>query len=468
MGYALTSWDGLLVAAAAAGHQVAYLERVGLLVSRDEHQRYDRFRGRVMFPIHNGSGRVVGFGGRTLKKDASIPKYLNSPESDIYHKSDVLYGLFQARQTIRQQQRCYLVEGYLDVLSLHQGGIKNVVSSSGTSLTKGQVRLLRRYSDNVTVLYDGDPAGIKASLRGIDQLLEGGLNVRVVLLPADHDPDSYIRAVGDAEFTTYIEQQAQDFISFKTGLVAREAGGDPVKKAEAIREVLHSITLVPDALKRQVFLQQTGRAFQMPEHLIESEYSKLVGQGRPADPAEGEEQAAPLSVRQQCEMEVLRLLVLYGAHEAFPGVLVAQFLVEQLGDVSLHTPLYVKLWEQYSAGYAAGRPPLLRELALTTDTEVRALLADFATTRYDLSPNWRIKDIYVPTELALVTAACTNAVLRLTKCHVQQQRQDCMAVMNDESRGGEAQMAALQQFQTLTQRDNQLAKQLGIVVSRPA
>ncbi|RYY14348.1 MAG: DNA primase, partial [Cytophagaceae bacterium] len=226
LGYSLDQWDDLLKASEQAGHQLKYLEKTGLVIKRENDQgqdtgrRYDRFRGRVMFPIHNVSGRVVGFGARTLKRDDKSAKYLNSPESEIYHKSDVLYGLFQARQSIRSEELCFLVEGYLDVLSLHQGGIKNVVASSGTSLTEGQIRLIRRYTENVTVLYDGDAAGIKASLRGVDLLLEGGLNVRVVLFPDGDDPDSYIRKVGDQAFATYVEQQSQDFIAFKTTLVA--------------------------------------------------------------------------------------------------------------------------------------------------------------------------------------------------------------------------------------------------------
>ncbi|MEJ7661309.1 MAG: toprim domain-containing protein [Hymenobacter sp.] len=283
-----------------AGYQLKYLEKTGLVIKREDDQgqdtgrRYDRFRGRVMFPIHNVSGRVVGFGARTLKRDDKMAKYLNSPESEIYHKSDVLYGLFQARQSIRQEELCYLVEGYLDVLSLHQGGIKNVVASSGTSLTEGQIRLIKRYADNVTVLYDGDAAGIKASLRGIDLLLEGGLNVRVVLFPDGDDPDSYIRKVGDQRFAEYIEGQSQDFIAFKTTLVAREASQDPVKKAEAIREVLQSIAKVPDGLKRQVFLQQTASVFGFEEQVIITEYNKLLKSGSPVKARPEEGVGAPL------------------------------------------------------------------------------------------------------------------------------------------------------------------------------
>ncbi|RTQ52535.1 DNA primase [Hymenobacter gummosus] len=283
LGYSLDKWDDVLNSAQQAGFDVKYLEKTGLVIKREEDgRRYDRFRGRVMFPIHNISGRVVGFGARTLRRDEKAgAKYLNSPESEIYHKSDVLYGLYQAKQAIRQEELCYLVEGYLDVISLHQGGVKNVVASSGTSLTEGQIRLISRYTDNVTVLYDGDAAGIRAALRGLDIILENGLNVRVVLFPDGDDPDSYIRKVGDQRFRQFVEQNSQDFISFKTRLVARDAANDPVKKAEAIREVLQSIAKVPDPLKRQVFLQQTASTFHIDEQVLIDAYNKQVKQAAP-------------------------------------------------------------------------------------------------------------------------------------------------------------------------------------------
>jgi DNA primase len=528
LGYSLDQWDDLLKAASTAGHQLKYLEKTGLVIKREDDQghdtgrRYDRFRGRVMFPIHNVSGRVVGFGARTLKRDDKMAKYLNSPESEIYHKSDVLYGLFQARQPIRQEELCYLVEGYLDVLSLHQGGIKNVVASSGTSLTEGQIRLIKRYTDNVTVLYDGDAAGIKASLRGIDLLLEGGLNVRVVLFPDGDDPDSYIRKVGDRRFADYIDQQSQDFIAFKTTLVAREASHDPVKKAEAIREVLQSIAKVPDGLKRQVFLQQTASVFGFEEQVIITEYNKLVlkpgGQpkvrpeeaSKPASPrpapgaspaasasltpeeeiemamygsihgseeekaqlagptADPAELSAPLDVLQQCEQAVLRLLVLYGPHELQEGVTVAHYLLSQLEGTPLRTPLYAQLWGECRTAFLQGQLPELRQLAHHPDAAIRSLLADFATERYDLSPNWRIKDIYVPTELNLLQLACDNAILRLNKCHVQRERQQCLAQLHDARLDENEQLNALLRYNELTKLDNQLAQMLGTVVARNA
>ena len=538
LGYSLDQWDDLMKAAEKTGHQLKYLEKTGLVIKREDDQghdtgrRYDRFRGRVMFPIHNVSGRVVGFGARTLKRDDKMAKYLNSPESEIYHKSDVLYGLFQARQSIRQEELCYLVEGYLDVLSLHQGGIKNVVASSGTSLTEGQIRLIKRYSENVTVLYDGDAAGIKASLRGVDLLLEGGLNVRVVLFPDGDDPDSYIRKVGDQAFAAYVEQQSQDFIAFKTTLVAREASHDPVRKAEAIRDVLHSIAKVPDGLKRQVFLQQTAVAFGIDEQVIITEYNKLLKASLPAKsrseaprdtpapesragsapPAAGtspvpravaagqrpltpeeeieiamygaahgspeeaaqlagpfaspDELAHPPDVLTQCEQAVLRLLVLYGPHELHEGVSVAHYLLSQLEGTPLRNPLYAQLWNECRTAFLEGQLPELRLLAHHPDAAVRALLADFATERYDLSPNWRIKDIYVPTELNLLQLACDNAILRLNKCHVQLERQQCLTSLNDSRLDENEQLNALLRYNELTKLDGQLAQLLGTVVAR--
>jgi DNA primase len=529
LGYSLDSWDDLMKAAETAGYDKKYLEKTGLIVTktddqgRDTGRRYDRFRGRVMFPIHNISGRVVGFGARTLKRDDKMAKYLNSPESDIYHKSDVLYGLFQARQAIRTEEVCYLVEGYLDVLSLYQGGIKNVVASSGTSLTEGQIRLIKRYSDNVTVLYDGDAAGIKASLRGTDLLLEGGLNVRVVLFPDGDDPDSYIRKVGDQRFAEYIEKNSQDFISFKTTLVAREASGDPVKKAEAIRDVLNSIARVPDAIKRQVFLQQTSATFNIDEQVIITEYNKLVktasgkapvqqpgssgqrpgqapaaaqrplldeeeaemlmyggaeaadvlSQVRPgATPATDAENATThdgevVDVLQICEREVLRLLVLYAGREVDTEVSVAAYLLSQFEEFPLKTPLYAEVWQLCRLELLDGRFPDARQLAQSERPDIRSLITDLATERYELSPNWRTKEIYVFNEVDMPKLACDNAILRLNKCHVQRELNACLDRLREPVDDVEM-FEILGDIKRLKELDNELANLLGTVVPRGA
>ncbi len=527
LGYSLDQWEDLLRSATAAGYEQKYLEKTGLVVKREDEQghdtgrRYDRFRGRVMFPIHNVSGRVVGFGARTLKRDDKMAKYLNSPESDIYHKSDVLYGLYQARQAIRTEEVCYLVEGYLDVLSLHQGGIRNVVASSGTSLTEGQIRLIKRYSDNVTVLYDGDAAGIKASLRGTDLLLEGGLNVRVVLFPDGDDPDSYIRKVGDQRFAEYIEKQSQDFITFKTTLVARDAAGDPVKKAAAIRDVLHSIAKVPDGIKRQVFLQQTAAVFGIDEQVIITEYNKVLKTAAPrpgaatggsyatagssprpaapagpalspdeaaeavmygADPADllspgsgasgrtdedfGEFDAVP-DVLQTCEREVLRLLVLYAGREIEPEVSVAAYLLGQLDEMPLKTPLYAELWALCRVELLENRFPEARTLGQTDRADLRALVSDLATERYEISPNWRTKEIYVFNEVDLPQLACDNAILRLNKCHVQRALDRALDRLRHPADDAEM-FELLNEIKSLKALDNQLAGLLGTVIGRAA
>ena len=543
LGYSLDSWDDLLKAAEAGGYDKKYLEKTGLTVVKTDDQgldtgrRYDRFRGRVMFPIHNVSGRVVGFGARTLKRDDKMAKYLNSPESEIYHKSEVLYGLFQARQAIRTEEVCYLVEGYLDVLSLYQGGIKNVVASSGTSLTEGQIRLIKRYSDNVTVLYDGDAAGIKASLRGTDLLLEGGLNVRVVLFPDGDDPDSYIRKVGDQRFAEYIETKSQDFISFKTTLVAREASGDPVKKAEAIRDVLHSIARVPDAIKRQVFLQQTSATFGIDEQVLITEYNKLVktaapkpaagnagdgrggyggggnsgyggqpagtgqrpgqapaGSPRPLSPEEeaemlmygGHEATVEIlgagvsyqpvaaddgelpDVLQICEREVLRLLVLYAPREVEAEISVAAYLLSQLEEAPFKTPLFAEMWEICRQELLAGRFPDARLLAQNERADIRSLITDLATERHEISPNWRIKEIYVLNEVDLPKLACDNAVLRLNKVHVQRELDRAMDRLRLPGLDDAEMYEILGVIKNLKQLDNQLAGMLGTVIPRGA
>ncbi len=233
-----------------------------------------------MFPIHNVSGRVIAFGARILKPDPKAPKYLNSPETEAYHKSQVLYGIFQAKQTIRQEDVCYLTEGYTDVISLHQAGIKNVVASSGTSLTIEQIRLISRFTQNVTILYDGDAAGIKAALRGLDMVLEEGLNVSVATFPNGDDPDSYVRKVGAEAFKAYLSQNTQDFIAFKTAALLKDAGDSPFKRAEVITEIVGSITRIPDPIKRQVFFQSTARQLNVDEQTLISESNRLIRKQR--------------------------------------------------------------------------------------------------------------------------------------------------------------------------------------------
>ncbi len=281
LGYSLESWDAFTKEALKNGYSLEVLEKAGLTIVKDNEQSnqnksFDRFRNRVTFPIHNVSGKVIAFGARILKADKSQAKYLNSPETEVYHKSNVLYGIFQAKNSIRTQDVCYLVEGYTDVISLHQAGIENVVASSGTSLTIEQIRLIGRFTQNITVLYDGDAAGIKASLRGMDMILEEGLNVKLVEFPEGEDPDSYVQKIGSENFLKHIRENATDFITFKAELSLKEAGNDPFKRAELIKDMIGSISKIPDSIKRSIFFQKTASLMQIDEQLLISESNKIT------------------------------------------------------------------------------------------------------------------------------------------------------------------------------------------------
>ncbi|CAL2102128.1 DNA primase [Tenacibaculum sp. 190130A14a] len=282
LGYCKDEWDNFTNAALKKGYDLKYLKATGLTIVKEggaEVKKFDRFKGRVMFPIHSMSGRILGFGGRILTNDKKAAKYLNSPESDIYHKSKILYGLYQAKKDIAKQDNCFLVEGYTDVISFHQSGIENVVASSGTALTPDQIRLVNRLTKNITVLFDGDAAGIRASLRGIDLILEQGMNVRVVTFPEGEDPDSFAKAHSTAELKQYLEDKSQDFIEFKVSLLMKDAKNDPVKKAGLIRDIVTSISKIPDGIQREVYVQECARIMDISEQVLFSELAQLISKG---------------------------------------------------------------------------------------------------------------------------------------------------------------------------------------------
>ncbi len=274
LGYSHDGYEVFTQAALEKGYQLEFLDQVGL-TKVDGERKTDRFRGRVMFPILSHTGRVLGFGGRVLKKDAKAAKYLNSPESEIYHKSKILYGIYQAKSAIARADECFLVEGYTDVISLHQAGIKNVVASSGTALTVDQILLVKRFTRNITLLYDGDPAGIKASLRGIDLILEQGMNVQTVLFPEGEDPDSFAQGNSQKELEDFLSEEKKNFLAFKANLLLKEAGNDPLAKARAARDMVQSIALIPDELERTAYVQETARMLDMAERILFSELGQI-------------------------------------------------------------------------------------------------------------------------------------------------------------------------------------------------
>lgn len=275
LGYSLDQRDALYKAAVKNGYKKEFLEKTGLVIAYENGNVNDRFRGRVIFPVHTLSGKVVAFGGRTLKKDDKTAKYVNSPESEIYHKSNELYGIYFAKQAMVKQDRCFLVEGYMDVIGMHQVGVENVVASSGTALTLGQIRLIHRFTNNITVLYDGDAAGIKAALRGIDMLLEEGMHIKVVLLPDGEDPDSFARSHSASEFADFIKQHETDFIRFKTRLLLDDAGSDPMKRSGLISDIVRTIAIIPDAIARSVYIRECSVTMEIDEQVLLNEVNKL-------------------------------------------------------------------------------------------------------------------------------------------------------------------------------------------------
>ena len=324
LGYALDEWQAFTDNALKNGYSIEFLEKTGLTIVKDQ-KRFDRFKGRVMFPIHSMSGRILGFGGRILGNDKKAAKYLNSPESDIYHKSKILYGLYFAKQAIAKEDNCYLVEGYTDVIQFYQTGIKNVVSSSGTALTPEQIRLINRLTNNITVLFDGDAAGIRASIRGIDLILEQGMNVKVCTFPDGEDPDSFAKSNTLEELSNYLSENAKDFIQFKASLLVKESDNDPIKKAETIREIVNSISKIPDQIKREVYIQECARIMDISEEVLFStlaqihkkdvqEANKKYKQEQKAfEVVRNEDQVKEkVNIQYELERKIIEILMLYG------------------------------------------------------------------------------------------------------------------------------------------------------------
>ena len=434
LGYSPDQWEAFTGQALKDGYQQEFLEESGLSVKRDNGSLYDRYRGRVMFPIHSFTGRVIAFGGRTLKKDKNVPKYVNSPESEIYHKSSVLYGLYFAKKAIREEDNCYLVEGYADVISVYQAGIENVVASSGTSLTVEQIRLIGRLTKNITILYDGDAAGIKASLRGLDMILEEGLNVKVVLFPDGHDPDSYVRLVGTSAFKKYIEDTKKDFILYKTDLLLKDAGNDPIKKAEVIREIVESVAKIPDSIKASVFIKECSYILKIDERALLSELNKMrMAKARKDSQQQISRQPAPVDEALEQELaeqeiqedasqekEIVRLLLLYGSRmidwDGIANTYIGPFMIAELSDVEFENPASKAFVEIYRKEVENGVLPEEQHFIHYPDKEIVDLTVTLIATKYTLSENWyEMHRILVPDEQVNMKATILGAIFHLKK-----------------------------------------------------
>ncbi|TKC03410.1 DNA primase [Pedobacter cryotolerans] len=445
LGYSPDVWDALTQDAIKNKHAEEYLEKTGLAIRNDKGKLYDRFRGRVMFPIHNFTGRVIGFGGRTLKTDKNVPKYVNSPESEIYHKSNVLYGLFHAKKAIRDQDNCYLVEGYADVLSVHQANIENVVASSGTSLTIEQIRLISRFTQNVTILYDGDAAGIKASLRGLDMILEEGLNVKVVSFPAGDDPDSYMHKVGAGAFKTYIEDNRKDFILYKANILLADAGNDPIKRAGIIRDIVESIAKIPDNIKASVFIRECSSLLQIEERILLTELNTMrAAKLKKANNTQSKQQAqyqdmppdnlfdddatsTPLTATENVisnddlqEHEIVRLLLFFGhelvSWDKIDNMYIGSFIIQNLTDVTFENPICKRIIDHYRIEIENGQLPTANQFIKSDDRAIADLAITLSTSPYTLSENWYNKhNIYVRDETVNLKATILGGLYHLKK-----------------------------------------------------
>ncbi|SED14473.1 DNA primase [Tenacibaculum sp. MAR_2009_124] len=488
LGYCKDEWDNFTKAALAKGYDLKYLKETGLTIVKEggtQDKKFDRFKGRVMFPIHSMSGRILGFGGRILTNDKKAAKYLNSPESDIYHKSKILYGLYHAKKEIAKLDNCFLVEGYTDVISFHQSGVENVVASSGTALTPDQIRLINRLTKNITVLFDGDAAGIRASLRGIDLILEQGLNVRVVSFPEGEDPDSFAKAHSSAELKKHLEDKAQDFIEFKVSLLMEDAQNDPVKKAGLIRDIVTSISKIPDGIQREVYVQECARIMDISEQVLFSELAQLLqrgstgtssksnlsrpnrvsasddvnstkGKGLEVLRAKGKgKQTHNIDQVSILEKEIIRILLLYGneivdfinwvdAHDKYGKPILEKeeyqstvfnelYLNLQEDEIEFSNELFKLTYHALVNQLNQREKIVIDELIMHENMEVSGLVTNILMDeeRYILS-NWEKKEVRITAIEKLLPKLVTDAILNLRRVLIDKKIKGVMEDIRNE------------------------------------
>ena len=495
LGFCPAKGDRMSKDALAAGYKKEFLLSTGLsLVSDRDGSLYDRFRDRVIFPVHNISGRIVAFGGRTLRTDKQVAKYQNSPESEIYSKKRELYGLYFAKKAIQQQDFAIMVEGYTDVISMHQAGVENVVSSSGTSLTTEQIRLLNRFTKNITVIYDGDSAGIHASLRGIDMILKEGMNVRVVLLPEPEDPDSFARSHTAAEVQAYIRDNERDFLEFKANLLLHDAEGDPIRKAALIGDMVQSIAQIPDPIQRSVYIKECARIMDIDEQILISEVARkrLTTSGdretdeflqRQARQRRSEEVQPEVEFVQKVEAgssiealerEIVKYLLKYG-HCSFDfkegrtmvACNVAEVIFSELSDDSIvfRNPVYAKImaayreqWEQLGTGVEVPVHLFINHV----DPEVCNTAVDILTSDDNYVPSeiWKRKDIHVESDAEMLAVGVPKAVTLYKSKVIEGMIRDLQERLADEGLGEEEQDTLLQRLAGLNRVKVSIARKL--------
>ena len=487
-----THWDAFTEHAKKNGYSEELLEQIGLSI-KGQKGLYDRYHGRVMFPIHNLTGRVIGFGGRILVNDKKSPKYQNSPESEIYDKKQTLYGIYFAKNAIARQDECILVEGYFDVLRMHQIGIENVVASSGTSLTMEQIRLVKRYTKNITMLYDGDAAGIHAALRGTDMILSEGMNVRVVVLPPEHDPDTFGKEYSVEYVTNYLKENAKDFIRFKTELLLKDAESDPIKRGQVIRDIVETISVIPDNIFRITYVKECSRLLDMPEQALTNELNKILraklkktlgveGEALPEPDTTTTKQEEPaedqLPAGYYQERELVKLLLMYGqetiydereeenGEKIFEQVTVAQFIIDDLkmDGILFVDPVNRKVFDIYDQALDEGRIPDDQFFVSHEDEGVSQLAADLLSTPYKLD-QWEKYGIFVKREEDVLKATVMSSIYRYKDLIIESRRK----AVEDELKSAEDlgdQLILLKRKKDLDEIRRHINKKLGIVIAK--
>ena len=495
LGYSPERWEAFTEYAKQNGYDLEFLEKVGFCIKRQNGDYYDRYHGRVMFPIHNLTGKVIGFGGRILKSDPEkkLAKYQNSPESEIYQKKETLYGIYFAKGAIVNKDECILVEGYFDVLRMHQLGIENVVASSGTSLTTEQIRLIKRYSKNITMLYDGDEAGIHAALRGTDMILAEGMNVRVVVLPPEHDPDSFGKAYPTEEVARYLKENAKDFIRFKTELLLKDAANDPIKKGQAVRAIVETIAVVPDSIFRISYVKEASLILNMPEETLMMELNKLLrakfkkslgveGEVIPDEPVTTPKQEQPedetLPPGYFQERELVKLLLVYGstmltfAREDDDGlevdeqVSVAQLIIDDLinDEIVFNDPVNNKIFKIYDQALNQGPLPDDQFFVSNEDPEIAQLATDLLISPYKLD-HWERHGIYVKKEEDFLKKTVQSALMRYKDQIIDAKRKELQDALKEEQ-DPDNQLILLKQKKHWDDLRVQINKLLGIVIAK--
>ena len=504
LGYSPTQWDAFTKEALGKGYKLEFLEKTGLTIVGEDKQ-FDRFKARVMFPIQSMSGRVLGFGGRILTQDKKAAKYLNSPESDLYHKSKVLYGIFHAKQSIAKLDNCFLVEGYTDVIQMHQSGIENVVASSGTALTPDQIRLINRLTKNVTVLFDGDAAGLRASIRGIDLILEEGMNVKVCTFPDGDDPDSFAKKTPYEDLVKYLEDNAMDFIQFKASLLMKEAKNDPIKKADLIRDMVMSISKIPDRIKREIYIQETSRIMDISEDVLFNTLAQIVTKdindlGKKQKNSETSEQkvfevhknenvvvAANVDIQFELEHKIIEILLLYGtvddefedvllkSNEAGEAVEVKElnkykvyqriYLSLQEDETELANPMFKMIYDDlidyFNQNEVFELDQYLGQLAPELSQEVTSILMN---DEREALHNWETKHIYVKGKDKTISQYVTETILTLRWFLVNKIIDELKSsVTNEPETDNTETLSMVVDYLGLT---NVFSKKLGRVISR--